>query len=70
MEAYCNPIIEYSTLSEAVKKQKESFQNLTSQFLNVKRRYKSSDLEKNIKKARHDVIKLNQIFKNKIIKSN
>jgi histone acetyltransferase len=55
MEAYCNPIIDYSNLTEIIKKQKESVKNLSQKFLNVKTRNKFQDLEKTIKKFKSDV---------------
>ena len=35
MEAYCNPIIEYSTLSEVIRKQKEVKKNFLNYFSKI-----------------------------------
>jgi len=49
MEAYCNPMIDYSNLSEIIKKQKEGLRDLISKMLKVKTKRSYSDLEKNFK---------------------
>lgn len=49
MEAFCNPIIDYSNLSEIIKKQKEGLRDLISKMLKVKTKRSYSDLEKNFK---------------------
>lgn len=50
MEAFCNPEIDYTNLSNTIKKQKEHLKNLTRNFLNVKRRNNFDQLEKILKK--------------------
>ena len=52
MEAYCNPMINYSNLSETIKEQKNCIKNYAMKFLNVKTKHSYSDLEKAIKKAK------------------
>lgn len=52
MEAYCNPMINYSNLSETIKQQKQCIKNYAMKFLNVKTKYKFEDLEKVVKKAK------------------
>lgn len=49
MEAFCNPMIDYSNLSEIIKKQKEGLRDLISKMLKVKTKRSYSDLEKNFK---------------------
>lgn len=49
MEAYCNPMIDYSNLSEIIKKQKEGLRDLISKMLKVKTKRSYSDFEKNFK---------------------
>ncbi len=48
MEAYCNPIIDYSNLSEIIKKQKDVLKQKVSELLQVKKIRKYSELEKNV----------------------
>ena len=49
MEAYCNPEIDYSNLSEIIKKQKEVIRRIIKKSLNVKTRRSFTDLEKGVK---------------------
>lgn len=55
MEAYVNPKIIYSQLSETLVKQKDFLIKSTSKFLGVKRLRKYTDLEKEIKAQRSEV---------------
>lgn len=55
MEAYCNPMIDYTNLSDIIKEQKKAIMNLAADFLNVKHRNSFSDLEKILKKQRMEV---------------
>ena len=55
MEAYVNPNIEYSKLSDNLQKQKEFLISKIYNFLNVKRLRKNSDLEKIIKNNKSEV---------------
>jgi hypothetical protein len=55
MEAYCNPQIDYSNLSEILKMQKESLKNIINKFLTVKTLQSYSDLEKIVKKQKIEV---------------
>ena len=50
MEAYCNPMIDYSNLSETIKEQKNTIKNLANKFLNVKTKHSYVELEKAVKK--------------------
>ena len=52
MEAYCNPMIDYSNLSEIIKQQKNKIKEFASKFLNVKTKHSFSELEKVIKKEK------------------
>ena len=52
MEAYCNPMIDYSNLSEIIKEQKNKIKEFASKFLNVKTKHSFSELEKVIKKEK------------------
>jgi len=54
MEAYVNPEINYSDLSDTIKKQKEFLIKQISKHLNICERYKFSDLEKVLKKHKYD----------------
>jgi hypothetical protein len=56
MEAYINPEIDYTNLSEIIKKQKETVKEIIHKFLNVKTTHKFSDLDKVLKKHKSDVI--------------
>ena len=56
MEAYINPEIDYTNLTEIIKKQKEEVKEIVHQFLNVKTTHKFSDLEKVLKKFKSEVI--------------
>jgi hypothetical protein len=61
MEAYCNPMIDYSNLSEIIKKQKESLRGLISKMLKVKTKRSYSELEKvfkNFKKVLKNLLNL------------
>jgi hypothetical protein len=49
MEAYCNPEIDYSNLSEIIKKQKEVIRGIIKKSLNVKTRRSFTDFEKGVK---------------------
>ncbi len=55
MEAYCNPEINYSELSETVKLQKEIVKSMMNKFLNVKHKNKFSHLEKILTKHKKEV---------------
>ena len=55
MEAFVNPEIDYTNLTEIIKKQKEAMKGIVHKFLNVKTTYKFSDLEKILKKSKFDV---------------
>jgi hypothetical protein len=50
MQAYVNPEIDYTNLSEIIKKQKETVKGIVHKFLNVKTTHKYQDLEKVMKK--------------------
>jgi hypothetical protein len=53
MEAYCNPIINYTELSQTVKKQKEIIKETIIKLLDKKRSsYSYSDIEKVTKKQK------------------
>ncbi len=52
MEAYCNPTVDYSNISEIIKKQKDSLIGVMGKFLNVKTRRSYAELEKNMKNFR------------------
>ena len=54
MEAYVNPEINYSELSDTIKKQKEFLINQISKHLNMVETYKFSELEKVLKKNKYD----------------
>jgi len=54
MEAYVNPEICYSELSDTIKKQKEFLIKQISKHLNYSQTYKFSDLEKVLKKHKFD----------------
>lgn len=58
MEAYINPQIDYTNLSEIIKKQKEEVKEIVHQFLNVKTTHKFSDLEKVLKKFKSEVMSI------------
>jgi histone acetyltransferase len=58
MEAYINPEIDYTNLSEIIKKQKETVKSIIQKFLNVKTTHKFLDLEKILKKHKSDVFKI------------
>jgi hypothetical protein len=61
MEAYCNPMIDYSNLSEIIKKQKEGLRGLISKMLKVKTKRSYSELEKvfkNFKKVPKNLLNL------------
>jgi hypothetical protein len=49
MEAYCDPMIDYSNISEIIKKQKDSLYGIIDKFLKVKNRRSYTELEKNMK---------------------
>ena len=55
MEAYCNPSIDYSNLSEIIKKQKESLKKIIHKFLTVKTTHEYNDLERVVKKHKSEV---------------
>jgi hypothetical protein len=55
MEVYCNPAIDYSNLSEIIKKQKESIKGIIHKFLTVKTTHEYSELEKILKKHKSEV---------------
>jgi hypothetical protein len=55
MEAYCNPEIDYSNLSEIIKKQKESLKKIVNKFLSVKTTQSYPELEKVLKKHKSEV---------------
>lgn len=55
MEAYCNPDIEYSNLSEIIKNQKEFIYEEISPLLNIKTKQKFLELDKSVKKFRAEV---------------
>jgi histone acetyltransferase len=57
MEAYVNPRIEYSKLSNNLQLQKEFLINACKRFLNVKRLRSHDELEKIMKKHEHEVRK-------------
>jgi len=65
MEAYVNPEIDYTNLSEIIKKQKEAVKGIVHKFLNVKTTHKFSDLEKILKKSKFDVNIENEEVTNK-----
>ena len=50
MEAEIDPKIDYSNLSEILKKQKKCIENYCQKFLNVKRKYSFNEFEESIKK--------------------
>lgn len=54
MEAYVNPEINYSEISNTIKKQKEFLIKQITKHINVTERYKFSDLEKVVKKYKYD----------------
>jgi histone acetyltransferase len=60
MEAYCSVSVDYSNLSEILKKQKECLHNILGRFLGVKTRQKYSELEKVVKKYKKDINSLNE----------
>ena len=62
MEAYCNPEVDYSNLSEIVKKQKEAIKTEMHHLLRVKQLNKFSDLEKILTSNKREVNKYNFIF--------
>lgn len=49
MEAYCNPKVDYSNISEIIKKQKDSLRGIIEKFLNVKKRRSYEELDKILK---------------------
>lgn len=55
MEAFINPEIDYTNLSEIIKRQKETVKGIVHKFLNVKTTHKFSELEKVLKKHKTDV---------------
>ena len=66
MEAYCNPMIDYSNLSETIKQQKNTIKEFAMRFLSVKRKQEYSELEKAVKKAKlsqSELIKNGEISK-------
>ena len=46
MEAFCNPKVNYSNISEIIKNQKDSLRGLIEKYLKVKIRRSYDDLEK------------------------
>jgi len=54
MEAYVNPEINYSDLSDTIKKQKDFLIRQIAKFTNVTTRHKFGDLEKVLKKNKYD----------------
>ena len=58
MEVYCNPCIDYSNLSEIIKKQKESLKGIINKFLSVKTTHEHSELDKVVKKYKSEVINI------------
>ena len=62
MEAYCNPEVDYSNLSEIVNKQKEAIKTEMHHLLRVKQLNKFSDLEKILTSNKREVNKYNFIF--------
>jgi histone acetyltransferase len=55
MEAEIDPKIDYSNLSEILKKQKKCIENYCQKFLNVKRKYSFNEFEESIKKNNIDL---------------
>jgi hypothetical protein len=55
METYCSPNIDYSNLSEIIRKQKEGLKNTIEKYLQVKTVNKYLELEKVVKKFKKDV---------------
>ena len=55
MEAEIDPKIDYSNLSEILKKQKKCIENYCQKFLNVKRKYSFKEFEESIKKNNIDL---------------
>jgi hypothetical protein len=49
MEAYCDPLIDYSNISEIIKKQKDSIRGMIDKYLKVKTKRSFAELEKNMK---------------------
>jgi len=58
MEAYCNPDIDYSNLSENIKKQKEMLKKiiLNKKLLNVKTKRSNEDLEESLKSVKKNAL--------------
>lgn len=55
MEAYCNPTIDYTNLSDIIRLQKEETRNFIHKFLNVKTKNSYEELEKIMSKKQDKV---------------